>query len=119
MVDAIEPCLEFWVDRLGFTRALEVPHEGKLGFVSLEKDGVQLMYQTKASVGADVPSAAKSPMKGTFLFMEVKDLDAIEKALEGIQPVMPRRKTFYGSDELIVKEPAGNHVTFAEFPTEA
>jgi uncharacterized glyoxalase superfamily protein PhnB len=119
MVDAIEPCLEFWVELLGFQRALEVPHEGKLGFVSLEKDGVQLMYQTKASVAADIPPVAMSPMKGSFLFIEVEDLDAIEKALKGIRPVVPRRKTFYGADELIVKEPAGNHVTFAEFKEEA
>ena len=35
-------------------------------------------------------------------------------------PVVPRRTTFYGADELIVKEPAGNVVTFAQFaPVEA
>ena len=54
-------------------------------------------------------------MKGTFLFFQVDDLDAIEKALKGIAPVVPRRKTFYGADELIVREPAGNIVTFAQF----
>ena len=54
-------------------------------------------------------------MKGTFLFIVVDDLDAIARALEGITPVVPRRKTFYGADELIVREPAGNAVTFAQF----
>ena len=58
-------------------------------------------------------------MKGTFLFIEVDDLNAVEKALKGVQPVVPRRTTFYGADELIVKDPAGNHVTFAEFKKEA
>ena len=59
-------------------------------------------------------------MKGTFLFISVEDLDEIERALEGIEPVVPRRTTFYGADELIVKEPAGNVVTFAQFaPVEA
>ena len=119
MVDAIEPVLPFWVDKLGFEKTVEVPHDGHLGFVILVKDGIEVMYQTKASVAADVPPAAASPMKGTFLFFEVDDLSAIEKALKGVTPVVPKRKTFYGSTELIVREPAGNTVTFAEFPKDA
>ena len=118
MVDAIEPALGFWVDKLGFTKAAEVPHEGHLGFVILERDGVQIMYQTKASVAADVPPIASSPQRGTFLFIEVDNLDAIVKSLSGLTPVIPRRKTFYGADELIVREPAGNVVTFAQFSSQ-
>ena len=115
MVEAIEPVLDFWVKRLGFSRTTEVPHEGHLGFVILEKDGIEVMYQSRASVAADIAPLAQSPMKGTFLFLQVDDLDAVEKALQGITPVVPRRKTFYGADELIVREPAGNAVTFAQF----
>lgn len=47
--------------------------------------------------------------------MEVDDLDAVERALDGVEPLVPRRQTFYGTDELIVREPGGNTVTFAEF----
>ena len=118
MVEAIEPVLDFWITRLGFTSTTEVPHEGQLGFVILEKDGIEIMYQTKASVAADIAPLAVSPMKGTFLFIEVDDLGAIEKALKGVTPVDPRRTTFYGADELIVREPAGNVVTFAQFARE-
>lgn len=115
IVDSIEPVLEFWVDKLGFKKTAEVPHEGKLGFAILEKDEVQVMYQTAASVAADVPPLAKVPQRGTFMFIEVQDLDGIIKKLKGLEPVVPRRKTFYGADEFIVREPAGNVVTFAEF----
>ena len=97
MVDAIEPVLPFWVDRLGFQKTVEVPHEGRLGFVILVRDGVEIMYQTQDSVASDVPPLARSPQRGTFLFFEVDDLDAIAKALDGIAPVVPRRKTFYGA----------------------
>jgi len=114
-VDAIEPVLGFWVDKLGFTKAIEVPHENELGFVALERDGVQVMYQTVASIAADVPPLAKVPQRGTFLFIEVDDLDAIAKSLRGVPLVVPRRKTFYGSEEIIVHDPAGNTVTFAQF----
>jgi hypothetical protein len=115
MVDTIEPCLSFWVDKLGFEKTVEVPHENHLGFVILVKDGIEVMYQSKASVAADIPPVAQSPMKGSFLFIEVSDLNAVEKSLTGITPIVPRRKTFYGADELIVREPAGNIVTFAQF----
>lgn len=115
MVEAIEPVLDFWVKQLGFSRTTEVPHEGHLGFVILEKDGIEVMYQTRASVASDIAPLAQAPMKGTFLFFQVDDLDAVEQALQGIAPVVPRRKTFYGADELIVREPAGNAITFAQF----
>ena len=115
MVDAIEPVLPFWVDRLGFTKTAEVPHEGRLGFVILERDDVQIMYQTRDSVAADVPPLAHSPQQGSFLFLVVDDLNEIVQALPGVTPVVPRRKTFYGADELIVREPGGNVVTFAQF----
>lgn len=113
-VEEIEPALPFW-DRLGFERTVEVPHEDRLGFVILKKDAVELMYQTRASVAADVPPLADTPMRGGLLFMEVADLDAVEAALGDVRPIVPRRKTFYGADELIVREPAGNVVTFAQF----
>jgi uncharacterized glyoxalase superfamily protein PhnB len=116
MVDAIEPVLPFWVDALGFSKTTEVPHGNGLGFVILERDGVEVMYQTKASVADDIAPLAGAPMRGTFLFFQVEDLDDIQRRLKGVQPVVPRRKTFYGADELIVKAPCGNAVTFAQFP---
>lgn len=114
-VEEIEPCLSFWEDRLGFTRTAEVPEGDRLGFVILEKDGVEVMYQTRQSVSGDIPVLSSTPMGGGLLFISVDDLDEVERALDGVEPVIPRRKTFYGADELIVREPAGNVVTFAHF----
>ncbi|HEV2150232.1 MAG TPA: VOC family protein [Longimicrobiaceae bacterium] len=114
-VEAIEPALPFWRDRLGFEVTAEVPQGDRLGFVILQKGGVEIMYQTRESVAEDVPPLADTPLGGSLLFVQVDDLDAVERALEGVEPVVPRRKTFYGADELIVREPAGNAVTFAQF----
>lgn len=117
-VEEIEPVLPFWVDRLGFERTVEVPEGDRLGFVILQKNGVEIMYQSRASVESDVPALASAPMGGSFLFIEVDDLDDVARALDGVEPVVPRRQTFYGADELIVREPAGNVVTFARFAAE-
>jgi hypothetical protein len=114
IVEAIEPVLPFWRDRLGFTIIAEVPHEGTLGFVMLGRDGAMVMYQTRKSVAADVPALAHDMGRGVGLFLQVADVDAVERALEGVPRVTPRRRTFYGMDELIVREPAGFAVTFAQ-----
>lgn len=111
-VEAIEPVLPFW-ERLGFERTVEVPEGDVLGFVILERDGVEVMYQTRASVEGDVPALADTPMGGSMLYFEVADLDAVETALEDVERVVPRRTTFYGADEIFVREPAGNVVGFA------
>jgi uncharacterized glyoxalase superfamily protein PhnB len=117
-VEEIEPVLPFWINRLGFEVTAEVPEGDRAGFVILQKGDVELMYQSRESVLKDLPQLADSPMGGTVLFIQVDDLDAIERALEGIELVVPRRTTFYGADEIIVREPAGNVVTFAAFGEE-
>ena len=114
IVEAIEPVLPFWRDRLGFNVIAEVPHEGTVGFVMLGRDGAMVMYQTRKSVAADVPALADDMGRGVGLFLQVADVDAVERALEGVPRVMPRRRTFYGMDEVTVREPAGFAVTFAQ-----
>jgi uncharacterized glyoxalase superfamily protein PhnB len=115
IVDAIEPCLPFWVTRLGFERTVEVPHGQALGFVILVRDGVEVMLQTRASVATDIPAAVPAARgHATALYFEVEDLDAFEVALRGVDPVHPRRTTFYGSQELAVREPSGHVVVFAQ-----
>ena len=117
IVDAIEPVLPFWVERLGFTVVAEVPHHDALGFVILVKDGVELMYQTRASVADDAPAAlptGEPTRDATSLFFEVSDLEAVVAAVERLDLVVPRRRTFYGTEEIGVREPGGRVVVFAQ-----
>lgn len=114
-VEEIEPALPFWTERLGFELTTEVPEGDRLGFVILERDGVEVMYQTRASVEADLPALADTPIGGSILFIQVDALDPVVQALEGTEIAVPRRKTFYGADEIFVREPGGNLVGFAAF----
>ena len=117
----IEPCVKFWVDRFGFEKTAEVPEGDKLAFVMLHKGNVELMYQSFASADKDVGATISEAIrKGpTFLYVEVDSLDETISAVKGAEVVMPKRKTFYGSTEIGVKDPAGHFVTFAEFPAQA
>lgn len=115
-VDAIEPCLPFWTERLGFSVTAEVPHGDRLGFVILSHGGVELMYQTRASVEADVAAVAVTEAgTRTLLFIEVANVAEVARQLSGIEPVVPMRKTFYGSEEFFVRAPCGTVVGFAQF----
>jgi uncharacterized glyoxalase superfamily protein PhnB len=122
-VDAIEPCLPFWTERLGFEITATVPHGDALGFAMLNKGAVELMYQSRASVAEDLGASGAATghpgladrMAGsmTTLFIEVDDLDAVAAALAGADVVVPRRQTFYGMDEIFVMAPCGTLVGFA------
>ena len=116
LVKEIEPLLPFWIDRLGFTKTIEVPDGNKLGFVTFQKGHAEVMYQTYASVEKDAPPAmAAEARKGpTYLYMEVDNLDAILAAMKDVQKVMPERTAFYGMREFAVQDPSGHFITFAQ-----
>jgi len=116
LVEEIEPCVQFWVERLGFAKTIEVPEGKKLGFVALQKGNVEIMYQSFASVEKDSAFLAQQYRKGpTFLYIEVDSLDELIAATAGTNVVMPERKTFYGAREIGVTDPAGHVLTFAQF----
>ena len=117
-VEAIEPCLSFWHE-LGFETTMEVPGERLLGFAALKSGDVEVMYQSFASLEADMPALLEQQWGPTNFFIRVDDLDSLKPTLESGDVVVPERDTFYGSREIAVRAPCGTVVTFAEFPDEA
>jgi hypothetical protein len=113
-VQRIEPCLTLWVDRLGFTKTLDMPEGGASGFVILKKGSIEVMYQSFASVANDIPAFATRAPGQTNLYVEVEDIDAIERALSGLPLAVPRRSTPYGATEVGVKDASGNVILFAQ-----
>ena len=117
-VRSVEPSLRFWTERFGFHKTIEVPEGDHLGFVALENDKVEIMYQTYSGMQTDAANPlAKAVDQGpSFLFMEVPDIKATEAALKGADIVQPIHDTFYGSKEIVVKEPGGHFVIFSQLP---
>ena len=114
-VKEIEPVLSFWVNALGFEKTIEVPQGDKLGFVALQKDGTEVMYQSYASLGEDMPQIAEAAKKGpTFLYVEVDDLDTTITALKKFKSSQRERTAFYGMREIGFQDPAGHYITFAQ-----
>lgn len=116
IVDRVEPCIQFWVERFGFHVENEVPGpDEQLLFASIRKGSIEIMYQNRASVIAeDVAAASELEGHSVALFIEVADLAAVERAVAGAPVLKPRHETFYGTVELYIKEPGGNTVGFAQ-----
>jgi uncharacterized glyoxalase superfamily protein PhnB len=116
LVNQIEPLLPFWIDRLGFTKTIEVPDGSRIGFVTFQKGNAEVMYQTYASVQKDAPpSMSAEARKGpTYLYIEVDNLDAVLAAMKDVKKVMPERTAFYGMREFGVQDPGGHFITFAQ-----
>jgi len=128
-VNEIEPCLSFWTGALGFEVTATVPHGERMGFAMLHGGSVELMYQSRASLEDDLgPASEKAGFPHLIeelassratLFVTVDALDPIIAALGDATVVVPRRQTFYGTDEIFVMAPCGTLVGFAAHIGEA
>lgn len=112
-VDAIEPALPFWIDRLGFSKIAEVPEGNKLAFVILTKGSAELMLQTISNAQHDNTALAQYVRSTAGIYIEVSDFPDLLKRVEGYAVAAPTRDTFYGMREISIKEPGGNIITFA------
>ncbi len=112
--EEIEPCIQFWTEKMGFQKTIEVPEGNKIAFVLLEKNGLELMYQSFASVDKDNAAIGSAVRKGPgILYIEVADLDAAA-ATQGAELVMPVRTTFYQAKEFGIQDPVGHYLIFAQ-----
>jgi threonine dehydrogenase-like Zn-dependent dehydrogenase len=114
-VDHVESTRDFF-KRAGFELVFEVPAGSAVGFAMLERDGVQVMVETR---GNENESAALRALtlesRRAVVFVEVDDLDALVALLGRTEIIVERHATFYKSDEITYQEPGGNIVTFAQF----
>jgi uncharacterized glyoxalase superfamily protein PhnB len=114
--DDVAACVKFWVERMHFEKTTEVPDGGNLAFAALQKGNIELMYGSYASLERESGGIPRSFQRGTgFLFIEVENLDAVVAAMQGVPIIAPVHKTFYGSTEFTVMDPAGHFITFASF----
>jgi len=117
-VKNIEPSLKFWMERFGFRKTIEVPEGDHLGFVALENDAVEVMYQTYSGMKSDPanPLGKAADQGPSFLFMEVQDIKVVSDALKGADIVQPIHQSSYGAQEIVVREPGGHFVIFSQLP---
>ncbi len=95
VVDHIEPSLEFWANRLGYKKTAEIPHGNELGFILLEKDGNQVMMQTRKSIADDLPVVLPHVKERAVVqYIDVDSLDEVLRCIKGLPLIRPPRETF-------------------------
>jgi uncharacterized glyoxalase superfamily protein PhnB len=117
-VRSVEPAIKFWTEKFGFKVTIEVPEGDHIGFAALENGNVELMYQTYSGMKADPTNPlADSVEKGpSYIFMEVSDISKVIDSLKGGEIVQGLHETFYGSKEIVAREPGGHYVIFSQMP---
>lgn len=119
IVEEVEPCVAFWRDHFGFRVAIGIPEGEKLGFVTLRRDGVELNYRTRSSLVADVGALDDLPRdEASIMTIELDSVEEIVAKLDRLDPIVPRRTTFYGNNEVIIRGP-GRQVIIFTAPGEA
>ena len=112
-VERVEPSLSFWVDRLGFQRVTEVMEGDSLGLVMLRNGHVEIMLQSRASLAKDLPLLSVGALSPAVVYIGVTHLEEIAARLVASEIVVPKRATYYGMEEIWVREPGGHIICFA------
>ena len=115
IVDKIAPSLNFFVEALGFTKAMEVPGESGLAFALLVKDSLEIHLQARSSAGTEIPYLGKSAMPPScFLYLDVDDVQGVYEKLKDTDLLFPLAKTPWGAQHFFIREPGGHVIGFSQ-----
>jgi len=100
----------FYQDRLGFAMTMKWEPAGKLSWCRLERGGAALMLQ-QALPEEDGPAEGRG--RGVGFYFNCVDADAMhaDLASRGL-PVAAPQASFYGMNQIFVKDPDGYELCF-------
>ena len=121
MVEDVDRTVDFYQRVLGFETRATVPETGALNWAMLARDGVTLMFQSRASLSEEIPALAATPIGGSLTFYtEVAGVQALYEQLRGtVEVVQDLHETFYGTLEFSFRDINGYIVCFSEAKDEA
>lgn len=99
---------------LGFELFTEVPGEdGKPVFAIIEAEGIQLMLQARHGFEVELMTGSGHPPLA--LYFDVEDVAAVANTIgPRARLVKDLHETFYNTREIVVQDPDGYLVTFAQ-----
>ncbi len=116
MVKNVKETIEFYEEKLGFSKVLSVPEEGEvLNFAILNKDKISIMLQEQENLLSEYNTLQKGEIIPTFtLFITVDDVFKMYNELKDkVKIAKEFHKTFYGRDEFAIFDNNGNILTIA------
>jgi lactoylglutathione lyase len=116
MVEDVNNTIEFYQKLLGFEVLVTVPEEGQCAWAMLKRDAVEMMFQSRTSLGEEIPALHQKEIGGSLTFyIEVEDVEGLYEHLKGsVTIVQDMHKTFYGAQEFAIQDCNGFILAFAQ-----
>jgi uncharacterized glyoxalase superfamily protein PhnB len=116
MVEDVERTVEFYRDVLGFELVMTVPEAAPFNFAILQRDAVEMMLQSRASLTENVPALEGATIGASQTFyIEVTAIDELyNQVREKAEIVVDMHETFYGTREFYFKDINGYILSFSE-----
>lgn len=126
MVEDVNRTVAFYVEALGFSfvrgvvqglrdEVTDWPASGRLAFALVASGQARLMFQSRASLAAELPRLAEARIGGTvILTLDCDDLDDLyARVSERVPFIKAPHLTFYGARECSFEDINGYVLTFA------
>ncbi len=116
MVEDVNRTINFYKDLLGFELLANVPEEGQFAWAMMKRDGMEIMFQSRASLEEEIPALKQRDIGGALtLYIEVEDVKELYTHLkESVTIVQDMHTTFYGAQEFAIQDCNGLVLSFAE-----
>lgn len=129
IVDDVNSTVRYYTEKLNFRILMGVNSEkqgsteyesDKLIWAMLTLNGAELMLQQVDSIAEELPQFRKSTTGDSLtLYFRIENLSHYyEEINESVDIVKPPYKTFYGTNEFILRDPNGLFLYFSEMPGE-
>ena len=118
MVEDVARTLVFYRETLGFEVLTTLPEQEPFAFAMVKRDGVELMFQSRASLSENVPALSGAPIGSSQTFyIEVTGIqDLYERLRDRVEIVVDFHDTFYGTQEFYFRDINGYILSFSESP---
>ena len=116
MVEDVARTLAFYRETLGFEVLTTLPEQEPFAFAILQRDGVELMFQSRLSLSDNVPALTGVPIGASQTFyIEVTGIRNLYETLrDKVEIVVDFHDTFYGTQEFYFRDINGYVLSFSE-----
>ena len=116
MVEDVQQTIAFYQNVLGFKVVMTLPDQAPFDFAIVQRDSVELMFQSRASLSDNVPVLSGHSIGASQTFyIEVEGVKDLYENLRGkVDIVVDLHTTFYGTQEFYFRDVNGYILSFSE-----
>ena len=116
MVEDVARTIAFYREVLGFQVLTTLPEQEPFDFAIVQRDSVELMFQSRASLSDNVPALTGAPIGASQTFyIDVEGIRDLYQALhDKVEIVVDFHTTFYGTQEFYFRDINGYILSFSE-----